>query len=326
MGLFKYYTLNDYTLNVLKENSLYFNLKSNFNDPFDLNINLTISKDKFQNLLVNHSEAIDKLTSENIMKLCYWSERLTLQKFGIFCCCKSCNDILMWSHYANNHKGICIEYTDDLINAIKDSYSPYDLAIFCGDIIYDDERKDLNNMIKDNDGTPIFKKAKCWAYEKEYRIYAFSKSIQFPCCLKVKDDYIKRIYIGCNTTVIDFLTLKKVLGDRLNAHNTVFVLLDKEGFALNERILNVYEFDNLIKNLLNFSKKNFYCKVIKKKSKIFENKKFEKDYRDKYYNLKVSDFIEYYFDCFCCLDINENNINSGNNSIWGFSLFSTEFK
>lgn len=44
---------------------------------------------------------------------------------GIYCFTKSEDNILMWSHYANEHKGICLEFDHsdpDLFTAAKVNY------------------------------------------------------------------------------------------------------------------------------------------------------------------------------------------------------------
>jgi len=40
-----------------------------------------------------------------------------LDSFAIYCLSSKPNDILMWSHYANSHKGFCIEYKPNYIPA-----------------------------------------------------------------------------------------------------------------------------------------------------------------------------------------------------------------
>ncbi len=34
----------------------------------------------------------------------------TIKKFGVYCLSEKKDDILMWSHYSNGHKRLCIEY------------------------------------------------------------------------------------------------------------------------------------------------------------------------------------------------------------------------
>lgn len=77
-------------------------------------------------------------------------------------CLSECNDsILMWSHYADNHRGICIEY--DLTNSIHQKLYPViytHLPIDCSNL----EDPDLAWLVS------ILDKYDIWKYEKEWRI------------------------------------------------------------------------------------------------------------------------------------------------------------
>ena len=47
-----------------------------------------------------------------ISKLIFYEESFeeTKQVTGISCLSESDSSLLMWAHYANNHKGMCVEY------------------------------------------------------------------------------------------------------------------------------------------------------------------------------------------------------------------------
>ncbi len=138
------------------------------------------------------------------------------------CFTQSNDNYLMWSHYADNHKGICVEYDLKKLSeeefAIKNHLFP---------IVYSDKRirrnsveglikrhgdlKEacLKNYIYDegdllNDILPMFlRKNIIWEYEQEWRIIytykqmydinsskLYSGNISFPC--------ISGIYLGCS--------------------------------------------------------------------------------------------------------------------------------
>lgn len=74
-------------------------------------------------------------------------------------------NLLMWSHYANQHKGFVIEFSSDFMESegIKEE-----------DIIqvgYDDERIEIFYEEIDNNWTgPFYHKGICWEYEQEWRL------------------------------------------------------------------------------------------------------------------------------------------------------------
>jgi len=109
------------------------------------------------------------------------------------CMSETNNSPLMWSHYAKNHTGICVEY-----DLKKLEEEPFDLISHLFPVVYNDERKifrdfsalieshkELKKAIAENyvyDGVedlddilPLFlNKGTDWEYEKEWRIL-FSK-------------------------------------------------------------------------------------------------------------------------------------------------------
>lgn len=76
----------------------------------------------------------------------------------------------MWAHYANNHKGMCVEY--ELLQISEQlKFSPIP-------VIYTDERVSLNSLISEDLRRDTMKffvesvttKSPEWSYEKEWRI------------------------------------------------------------------------------------------------------------------------------------------------------------
>jgi len=69
----------------------------------------------------------------------------------------------MWAHYANKHRGICLEFNanDELFcQAIKISYAE-DYPIY-----------DLTDETVNGNLMPLTSKSKAWEYEDEYRLIA----------------------------------------------------------------------------------------------------------------------------------------------------------
>jgi len=92
-------------------------------------------------------------------------------KMGIYSLSKTPLDELLWAHYANSHKGFCIEYDLDIllkndgdnhIHSFPVLYSKKPPSIGFWDII----RNEQNTMIKKF----AFHKSKRWEYEQEHRI------------------------------------------------------------------------------------------------------------------------------------------------------------
>lgn len=75
----------------------------------------------------------------------------------------------MWSHYADNHRGVCIEF---------DSES--DVFMFASPVRYTEE---LPVIVRPDDSSEemlnkaFFTKAKCWEYEQEWRVFKRNLSV-----------------------------------------------------------------------------------------------------------------------------------------------------
>lgn len=89
-----------------------------------------------------------------------------MKKIGIYCLSSVKDDILMWSHYAESHKGLCLEFdtTKEIVyfgQAFKVNYSNEYPSI---DVI-------KIGLGKDNEYRKVvLTKSKHWEYEHEWRI------------------------------------------------------------------------------------------------------------------------------------------------------------
>src|SRR5205085_3407282 len=78
-------------------------------------------------------------------------------RYRVFCLTTKPTNILMWSHYADNHHGICLQFScrnSVFLNALKVEYS---------------EAYPLLDLTEDDDLLPLLAKAVAWSYEDEYR-------------------------------------------------------------------------------------------------------------------------------------------------------------
>jgi hypothetical protein len=113
---------------------------------------------------------------------------------GVVCLSEVNNSILMWSHYAQNHTGICIEFhrTPD---------SPLGDPEICTPVQYSSNYPviDFGKMLLNRDGQTLNLmmryKADCWAYEKEWRV--ITDKGDMPCPL-VAD--ISKVIVGLRAT------------------------------------------------------------------------------------------------------------------------------
>jgi hypothetical protein len=190
--LYKYRQDNDHTLQILKNQELYFSFTRDFNDPFDCRIIIDCNgsdESKWRALAERqripeplYQAALKGLRSvgfdANKIKQMY--EKTDFKTYIIYCLSEIRNNILMWSHYAKSHHGICVGVevaTQDKLSFIKmddcatnrlfsRGFLPVTKVNYCDECpkpykIFDDPRHIF---------TFLETKGKSWEYEQEHRI------------------------------------------------------------------------------------------------------------------------------------------------------------
>ncbi|MBQ6730788.1 MAG: DUF2971 domain-containing protein [Bacilli bacterium] len=138
-------------------------------------------------------------------------KRVVISCFG-----SSFDSILMWSHYANMHKGVCIEFeiedkdfkTVEYSKQMPDFRLHDTLEILFGHEFVGEEI-DFNNEEYDFMNKPLLTKSEDWIYEGEIRCVYSIKKLD-PKIKKVGKKWkkklllemppIKAVYVGCNAT------------------------------------------------------------------------------------------------------------------------------
>lgn len=137
------------------------------------------------------------------------------QRYGVCCFTTKANSTLMWSHYADHHQGICLEFTTDndvLSAALKvaycDEYPFLDLA---------DDGADHNLL-------PLISKSSDWGYEDEYRLVAQERKVALGSGSLLMDDHllelprraIKSVIVGCSMPDHTRMELREIVAQTGN--------------------------------------------------------------------------------------------------------------
>jgi len=180
--LYKYYREQSLNLDSVMANKMWYSAPCNFNDAFDCDIAID-EQAIFNNLLpaISGGKPIRKgspawiqLKSNLHKQIALLENTLADQKssMGISCLSEVPDSLLMWSHYANNHRGFCVAYNLlELNQKLKFSAVP---------VIYTKERICLRSISLDQETLnketmslfiqSLTSKSTEWSYEKEWRI------------------------------------------------------------------------------------------------------------------------------------------------------------
>lgn len=207
MELFSFRPINKYLIKQLEKGELQVTNPDKFNDPFDCLILSAIRREK------------EFLKSETRQSVKTYVKELK----GIRVCCFAGWDkqkkkppylnTLMWSHYAKDHKGICIKYSIPSNEPILDK-GVFDSHLSCilDKVIYTKEDIPTKDTLSYKECFLI--KDKAWDYENEFRLIYYD--------FQNDDDYItiplstiglkiEAVYFGLNCSLNHRQEIEKVL-------------------------------------------------------------------------------------------------------------------
>ena len=186
--LYKYQSYNIQTIDNFKNRSLWFSKPSRFNDPFDSSIPYVLenmSEDEW-NILYKQVKKIWEDTKDEVYKKSVaryflddkpnedfkkdynsvsksgWLKQVkdTFSQQGIACFSENVDNILMWSHYSDGHRGFCLEFDT--------SFYPFSKAI---QVHYSEFLPSLHPADDEILLAPLLTtKSIGWSYEKEWRV------------------------------------------------------------------------------------------------------------------------------------------------------------
>jgi hypothetical protein len=203
--IYKYTRLDEYFFQHLIKNELWFSKPPEFNDPYDCNICFAPKpvegqrQFKRERYFIGHSHK-PKIKVELIGENELINEtKNQINKIGICCFSITNNNLLMWSHYSDAHRGVCIGYSvNDLKEVFGNIYKvkygrTFPLVKFKANPFADVPTKIVTHKSID------------WKYEKEIRIINASGLHTF------KRKAIKEIIFGLNTPISQVRSIMALL-------------------------------------------------------------------------------------------------------------------
>lgn len=188
--LFRYRSLEgesfSRTETVVRDSKMYFANPSSFNDPFDCRPVFSLDgspaevRKYFQNLYRNQAPHLDRSSRRAEIRKAFKDHRTApnraealisfgdfyystiASRVGLLCLTEKPDDLLMWSHYASSHKGICLGFDKEAAS--------FAIAQI---VHYQDERPNVNPVQQDPEAMldrALLTKGSHWAYERERRV------------------------------------------------------------------------------------------------------------------------------------------------------------
>lgn len=243
---------DDYHKRVLTSNEVFLASPANLNDPFDASLPFRYDVAEMtpenitKKLLITgrkrwpeidetelHERAYREQFSGRFDDDAYWKDmhennKEALHKdFGLLSLTRAPNNLLMWAHYANCHKGFCVGLdTDILYDTIGGTIGAVayqnDFPIMP---LFSEERQDIEAVVK-----MLNTKSPHWNYEEEYRV---SKNAASNKVFTLPTEAIKEIIIGCNMSLADRESILQVVDKNLPKAELWEAKISLEKFELN---------------------------------------------------------------------------------------------
>jgi len=213
--LFKFTKINKNLLKSLVNSEIYFSRPDGLNDPFDCRVDILKALEN----AISKSSSPSRARLEKFRGMTGFFEKVQadLKKIGI--CSFSLKlmkpaSSLMWAHYADNHRGICLTYrfpesffyakADHILGIDKIDYGINPLSDW-----FIQEAPKMKSF--EEFGITLIQKAltvkaKPWEYEKEVRILRKIEGVEV-----IEKHYLKQICFGLKTTANDITLVRKII-------------------------------------------------------------------------------------------------------------------
>lgn len=217
---YRFRSCSEFLIKSLEDETIGLTSPTNFNDPFDCPIMGLLNNDEKVSDLIRqaYNDCLKIACFSANTKLPYYDDnkqKLVQEEKQCGSMPEYCNE-LMWAHYADSHKGVCIKYhfpnsltqladgKDGVMCYFKDvSYSSQDLHQYSG--------KDSINLYD-----AFFLKGEKWAYENELRLLLFDVNGRPGFYSISAKNCIEAVYFGLKCPQERRDKIREILKDRIH--------------------------------------------------------------------------------------------------------------
>lgn len=206
---------NCYHRDLIEKQEIYFSSPRWFNDPFDCRINVAfyllaedekLAREYFHQVVSRqfplvseneHNSLVQRLLDEGRFRNKEWIEQEDEKeinqlhdRIGVISLTEHNDNILMWSHYSNSHKGFCMGF-----DTAKLFYHPEDPTFQGQKVCYPPKYPIILPTESSHEQTrkQMFTKYEKWSYEDEYRLIKYNSA---DTVFKLKKDVFTEIILG----------------------------------------------------------------------------------------------------------------------------------
>ena len=209
--LYKHIGITENLKKSLTNSELWFSPPTSFNDPFDCQINdQTIWTDDNIREYVSKNAIEQNINVEDIINEnkknprsfnLFFTKNLKqlLAKQGVSCFLPTPKNLLLWAHYSDSHKGVCLKFD---ITKDPQLFSLTFNVLYSKDYPKFDYLQDRKKLVDMTMRT----KSNHWKYEKEIRVFKPTFG-NFP----FSKDCLTEIIFGCKADPLEIAALKQIV-------------------------------------------------------------------------------------------------------------------
>lgn len=206
---FRFQKIREHVLNSLEDSTLYFAAPPTLNDPHDCQINIRAA---ITRAIPNTSRKRQALLREILRLDLIAKIQQDIPNMGVCCFSKRLSNSLMWSHYADSHKGVSLYYEIPTVFLGPNQILGWAPVIYRNNPLTHwlvneiDEDLDAAHASMEIMKRVLTMKSKAWSYEEEGRLLRLSSGP-----LEIPREFLKTVCFGLNTSDADKQTLIKII-------------------------------------------------------------------------------------------------------------------
>ncbi|RJR43905.1 MAG: DUF2971 domain-containing protein [Deltaproteobacteria bacterium] len=216
-AILKFRKIDKFLIDSLVHSQIFFASPEDLNDPFDCNVDIEKSlKKAISESSGSDRQILQQLLNDEVRNEFSKVHQQVKKEWGVFSACgkpEALNCSLLWSHYADGHRGICLIYSTPTNNFFRANKIIGGLPVKYGDNQLTEWFKQLpaNENIHNNAFELIFKKVltikdRCWKYEGEWRMIRMTSGI-----VSIDKSYLQHVCFGLNTSDNEIKLIQEIL-------------------------------------------------------------------------------------------------------------------
>lgn len=213
--LFKFRSINKFLIDTLVKGTIYCARPIRLNDPFDCQVDIRKAVEHAISLLSGKKKQnLVKLSKPNGL---FDNIQNSIKTVGVCSFSLVIEEPLLWSHYANGHKGLCLTYEIPFQSFFEPSktiegaiipvdYGENPLTEWLRENAPEMAKIDVNEFSNKLVAKVLSIKGKGWRYEKEARIICSRQG-----AFSIPKNYLKQVCFGMNADESDISLIRQLI-------------------------------------------------------------------------------------------------------------------